>query len=90
MDTGTKAELLAANLTMDEIREYLGVNSIAYLELDRLIEATGAPGAGFCTACLDGEYPVALPQGLRREVLGARRDESGATFAPVSQMKLGQ
>ncbi|MEC9059266.1 MAG: amidophosphoribosyltransferase, partial [Actinomycetota bacterium] len=42
MDTGTQAELMASNLTMEEIREYLGVNSIAYLELDRLIDATGA------------------------------------------------
>jgi amidophosphoribosyltransferase len=89
MDTGTQAELLAANLTMDEIREYLGVNSIAYLELDRLIDATGAPGAGFCTACLDGQYPVAIPEGLGREVLGERRDEPGAAFVSVSQMKLG-
>jgi amidophosphoribosyltransferase len=90
MDTGTQAELLAANLTMDEIREYLGVNSIAYLELDRLIDATGAAGAGFCTACLNGEYPVEIPDDIGRDVLGERQDDQGSAFISVSQMELGQ
>ena len=90
MDTGTQAELLAANLTVDEIREYLGVDSIGYLELDRLIDATGAAGAGFCTACLDGKYPVEIPAEIGREVLGERQDEQGSAFISASQMQLGQ
>ena len=90
MDTGTHAELLAANLTMEEIREYLGVNSIAYLELDRLIDATGASGAGFCTACLDGRYPVEIPDGLGRDVLAERHDEQETSFVATSQLKLDQ
>jgi len=90
MDTGTQSELLAANLTMDEIREYLGVNSIAYLELDRLIDATGAAGAGFCTACLNGQYPVEIPSDMGRDVLGERQDDKGSDFISVSQMELGQ
>ena len=90
MDTGTQGELLAANLNMQEIRDYLGVDSIAYLELDRLIDATEAPGAGFCTACLDGQYPVEIPEGLTRNVLEERRDDRGTTFVSTSQMKLGQ
>ncbi len=57
MDTSSRGELLAANMTIDEIRNYLNVDSLAYLTLDRLIKATGAVGAGFCTACLTGEYP---------------------------------
>lgn len=69
MDTGTRGELLAANLTIEEIREYLNVDSIAYLSLDRLIEATGAVGAGFCDACLTGDYPVAIPVALSKTVL---------------------
>ena len=35
MDTGTRGELLAANMTVDEIRDYLGVDTLAYLTLDR-------------------------------------------------------
>jgi len=69
MDTGTRAELLAANLSVGEIHDFLGVDSLAYLELDHLIEAIDAPGAGFCTACLTGEYPVAIPPTLHKGVL---------------------
>jgi glutamine phosphoribosylpyrophosphate amidotransferase len=61
MDTGSRGELLAANLTVDEIRDYLDVDSLAYLQLDRLVEATGAVRAGFCDACLTGHYPVPVP-----------------------------
>ena len=69
MDTGTRSELLAANLTVDEIREYLGCDSITYLGLDALIEATGATNAGFCDACLTGNYPVDVPVNLSKNVL---------------------
>lgn len=69
MDTGTKSELLAANMTIEEIREYFGADSLAYISLDNLVEATGTAGAGFCHACLTGEYPVTVPVGLRKSVL---------------------
>ena len=64
MDTGSRAELLAANLTVDEIQRYLEVDSLSYLSIDRLLEATGATGAGFCNACLTGDYPVEIPADL--------------------------
>jgi amidophosphoribosyltransferase len=69
MDTGTRGELLAANMDVEEIRTYLDVDSLAYLSLDRLIEATGAVTAGFCTACLTGEYPIEIPVSLSKSVL---------------------
>ena len=47
MDTGTRSELLAANLTVQEIQDYLDVDSLAYLTLDNLLEATGTNNAGF-------------------------------------------
>jgi amidophosphoribosyltransferase len=61
MDTGRRSELLAADLSVGEIADYLKVDSLAYLELDRLTAATGAPPDGFCTACLSGRYPVPVP-----------------------------
>ena len=61
MDTGRRSELLAADLEVGEIRDYLGVDSLAYLELDRLTRATGSSSESFCSACLTGEYPVAVP-----------------------------
>ena len=69
MDTGNRSELLAANLTVDEIREYIGCDSITYLGLEALIESTGATNAGFCDACLTGNYPVDVPVTLSKNVL---------------------
>jgi len=69
MDTGTRAELIAADLTVDEVRDYLGADSLAYLDLDRLLTATGAPATAFCSACLTGDYPVAIPADLSKGVL---------------------
>jgi amidophosphoribosyltransferase len=69
MDTGDRSELLAAQMTVGEIQDFLGVDSLAYLTLDRLVEATGAVGAGFCSACLTGEYPVEVELSQRKDVL---------------------
>ncbi|MEY2399643.1 MAG: amidophosphoribosyltransferase [Actinomycetota bacterium] len=69
IDTGTKAELLAANMTVGEIESYMGVDSLAYLQLDRVVEAIDAPRAGFCTACLTGDYPIAPDVELSKGVL---------------------
>jgi amidophosphoribosyltransferase len=64
MDTGSKGQLLAANLTVDEIQRYLEVDSLSYLQLEELINATGTMGSGFCDACLTGEYPIEIPKEL--------------------------
>jgi amidophosphoribosyltransferase len=61
MDTVDRSTLLAADRSVDEVAEFLGVDSLAYLELKRLVAATGAPEDGFCTACLSGVYPTAIP-----------------------------
>jgi amidophosphoribosyltransferase len=61
MDTGERSTLLAAGKTEDEIALYLAVDSIGYLELDRLIDATGVGASTFCTACLSGDYPTDVP-----------------------------
>lgn len=71
MDTGTQGELIASNLDVDEICDYIGADTLAYLTVDRLRDATGAPLAGFCDACLTGEYPVEVPITLTKGVLEA-------------------
>ncbi len=74
IDTGTRSELLAHNLTVDEIRAYLDVDSLAFITLDNLVASTGATGAGFCAACFTGEYPVDVPVTLSKGVLEAPAD----------------
>ena len=58
IDTPDRNELLASIKTLDEIVEFLDVDSLEYLSLDHLVQAIDAPGAGFCDACLTGDYPV--------------------------------
>jgi amidophosphoribosyltransferase len=58
IDTPDRNELLASIKTLDEIVEFLDVDSLEYLTLDHLVRAVDAPGAGFCDACLTGNYPV--------------------------------
>ncbi len=87
MDTGTRGELLAANLEVDEIRRYLNVDSLAYLSLDRVVAAVGAVGAGFCDACLTGEYPVEIPVEVGSAVLDLR--QSTGTRSADEPMTMG-
>jgi len=61
MDTGDRSTLLAADHTVEEITRQLGADSLVYLDLDHLIEATGGDSDTFCTACLSGEYPTTVP-----------------------------
>jgi amidophosphoribosyltransferase len=60
IDTPTRAELLAANMSIPEMERHLGADSLAYITLDNLKAAIGA-GASFCDACLTGDYPVKVP-----------------------------
>ena len=61
IDTPTRDELLASHRSIEEIREFLLVDSIDYITLEHLVEAIDAPGAGFCDACLTGRYPTRVP-----------------------------
>ena len=60
IDTPTQKELIASSHSVDEIRRYLGADSLAYLSLDGLREAVGDTGGEFCTACYTGNYPTKL------------------------------
>jgi amidophosphoribosyltransferase len=62
IDMATRAELIAANLSVDEIRDKVGATSLHYLTLDGLQASTGLPKSQFCRACFDGDYPIAVPE----------------------------
>ncbi len=57
IDTPNRSELIAANHSLAEIRDYLGVDSLGYLSLDGMIKAGGARNS-FCHACFSGHYLV--------------------------------
>jgi amidophosphoribosyltransferase len=60
IDTPTREELIASSHNTEEIRDYLGADSLAYLSLTGLFGFTGGRTNGFCDACFTGKYPVAL------------------------------
>ncbi len=60
IDFASRAELIAPGLSVDDIRTSIGADSLGYVSLDGLIEATGLAKEALCRACFDGEYPVAL------------------------------
>jgi amidophosphoribosyltransferase len=62
MDTSDRSTLIAARMEVDEIRDHLEADSLGYLSTEGLLEATGVADAGFCTACLTGRYPTAVPE----------------------------
>ena len=62
IDFATRAELIANGLSVDEICASIGADSLAFIELDALIEATQIPKNNLCRACFDGVYPVELSE----------------------------
>ena len=58
VDMATRRELIAAQRSVEEIRDFINADSLGYLSLEGLIEATGLSRDLFCLACLTGEYPI--------------------------------
>ena len=69
IDTGERSELIAYRYDVDAIRRDLDADTLSFLDLDRLVTATGAAEAGYCDACFTGHYPVEVPVSLRKHVL---------------------
>ena len=65
IDIATKEYLIAANNSVEEIKEIIGADSIGFLSVENLLKCPiGAPKDSFCTACLTGKYPMKVPSGL--------------------------
>jgi amidophosphoribosyltransferase len=61
VDTPSKKQLIAANKSVEEIRDYIGADSLAYLSLEGMKQACGEGEARtYCTACYTGKYPTPL------------------------------
>ena len=60
IDFPTKKELIASNHTVDEIRDFIGVDSLKYLSLDGMLSSMMLPQEEFCTACFTGKYPTTI------------------------------
>ena len=69
VDMASRGELIAANKSVEEIREMIGVNSLGYLSVAGLMNVVGGAEGGFCDACFTGNYPVPVQLELSKLVL---------------------
>jgi amidophosphoribosyltransferase len=71
IDFSTRGELIATRKTVEELRDFLGLDSLYYLSIDGLLNATEikSPEKNFCKACFDGCYPVAFDRQLSKDCL---------------------
>jgi amidophosphoribosyltransferase len=68
VDIGSTKQLVAANRSVDEVRQLIGADSLAYLSIPGLMRAVGRGTIDqFCRACFDGSYPVPVPQQLEMD-----------------------
>lgn len=63
VDTPSKDELIAAQKSVDEVCEYIKADSLGYLSLEGMLEATGIDKESACAACWTGKYPTAIANG---------------------------
>jgi amidophosphoribosyltransferase len=61
IDMPDQNDLIGARMSVDEIREHIGADTLAYLSLEGMVAATEIPSDEFCTACFSSRYPVPIP-----------------------------
>jgi amidophosphoribosyltransferase len=61
IDFASRAELIASGLAVEEIRRSIGADSLSYVSLEGLIQATAIAEDKLCTACFTGKYPISVP-----------------------------
>jgi amidophosphoribosyltransferase len=81
IDTDTQDQLIAARLTLAEIAAHLGVDSLAYLSKQGMVEAAQSHSEHFCTACFDGAYPIEMDEAVRNSKLMLEPAGLAATHA---------
>jgi len=69
IDFPTRKELIAATHSVEEIKKFLGLDTLHYLSLEGLLRAINLDTAGFCLACFNGEYPVSFADDLHKHCL---------------------
>ncbi|MBI4296421.1 MAG: amidophosphoribosyltransferase, partial [Chloroflexi bacterium] len=78
VDMATKSELIAAQKSVPEIRDFIGADSLGYLSIEGLIKAVALPKNIFCLACFTGDYPI--PVQLEMDKLALETEPQQAPF----------
>jgi amidophosphoribosyltransferase len=60
VDTPEKSQLIASGHNMNDIRDFIGADSLGYLSIKAMLQTSGLPKMGFCTACFGSDYPIPI------------------------------
>lgn len=84
VDMPSYAELIGASKSVAEIREHIGADSLGYLSLKGMVDASKNPGEALCTGCYSGEYPGEVPLELDKfELEGGKVPERSTASLPL-------
>jgi amidophosphoribosyltransferase len=86
IDFPDPAKLLANQCTPDEIRRYLGADSIGYLNTEGMVRATGQSASQFCMACFNGDYPVPFDEKFDKLIMEKRRERARLLEPPADRL----
>jgi amidophosphoribosyltransferase len=81
VDMATRWELIAAQKTIPQIKDFIGADSLGYLSIEGLIKAVGLPKEEFCLACFTGDYP--MPVQLSMDKLAM---ETSCPYKPIKKL----
>lgn len=76
IDTADRGQLIAANNEIEEIRQFIGADSLGYLSIEGLVKSTENVRENFCLACFDGVYPIDVPDDLKITKMMLEEEES--------------
>ncbi len=68
----TAAEFAGHGRSVEEVRSFVGVDSVGYLSVDGLLSAISGPPQGYCTACFTGRYPCPVPEPVDKFAMEVR------------------
>jgi amidophosphoribosyltransferase len=80
VDMATKWELIAAQKTVPEIRDFVDADSLGYLSIEGLIESVDLPQEIFCMACFTGDYPIPVQLEMDKLALEALPTATGSCY----------
>ena len=77
IDMSTREELIAASHSVEEIREFIGANSLEYLSVEGMLKVVPTP-ADMCTCCFTGDYPTPVPEHFTKDQFASDRPSRSA------------
>jgi amidophosphoribosyltransferase len=80
VDMATRWELIAAQKTVPQVRDFIGADSLGYLSIDGLVKAVGLPKDIFCMACFTGDYPIPVQLEMDKLALESTPSEEYSPF----------